>query len=172
MLSRQEAIAFREQTRALAMQIGLRPAARALGLNEERVMKWAQRGNWRISAVRPPLTNCIGPLPQPGSAKCPQPLEMLAAVMANEGDRTRSAMARTARRAFEHADTLDDATLHEMSRSIALEKHAKIASVAHQWNANNVSVGVAVSVPLPSEDERKEMRSIDAKLDAIAAKLR
>ena len=169
MLSRAEAIAFREQTRALAMQIGLRPAARALGLNEDRVKKWGQRYNWQISLIRPPLTGYYPPT----SPNAPKPLDVMASVMAQEGDRTRSAMARTARRAFEHCDELTDEQLHDMQRAIGLEKHARTASIAHAWNVQSaVNVGVQVNVPLPSEDERAEMRSIDAKLDAIAAKLK
>lgn len=169
MLARAEAIAFREQTRALAMQIGLRPAARALGLNEERVKKWAQRGQWQISLIRPPLTNSMRPV----SPNSPRPLEVLANVMAQEGDRTRSAMARTARRAFEHCDELTNEQLHAMDRAIALEKHARTASIAHAWNvAPATNVALQVNVPLPTAEERSEMRSIDAKLDAIAAKLK
>lgn len=168
MLSRLQAETFREQTRALAMQIGLRPAARALGLSEHRVLKWSQRGKWQIGQLRPPLTNAIQPL----SSNCPQPLDVLANVMAHEADRTRSAMARTSRRAFEACDTLQDAQLHEMERAIALEKHGRNASVAHAWNSNSQTVAVQVNLPLPDVNEREEMRSIDAKLDAIAAKLK
>lgn len=177
MLSRAEAIAFREQTRALAMQIGLRPAARALGLNEERVKKWGQRFKWNIGALMPAKGGNHGGnylVPDPVSHRnVPEPLNVLAKIMALEGDRTRSAMARTARRAFEHCDTLSDEDLHKLDRAIALEKHGRNAAVAHQWNqSSNLNVGVQVNVPLPGPEERAEMRSIDAKLDAIAAKLK
>lgn len=168
MLSRAEAIAFREQTRALAMQIGLRPAARALGLSEDRVRKWGQRYNWQISLIRPPLTGYYPPT----SPNDPKPLDVMANVMALEGDRTRSAMARTARRAFEHADHVSEEALHELPRGVALEKHAKIAQIAHGWNQAQANVAVQVNVPMPTDEERREMRSIDAKLDAIAAKLK
>ena len=167
MLSRAEAIAFREQTRALAMQIGLRPAARALGLSEERVLKWSERGKWQIGLIRPPLTGY-----QPKSSNVIAPLEVLSKVMGIEADRTRSAMARTARRAFEHCDTLSEEQLHDMQRAIALEKHGRNASLAHAWNQAQANVAVQVNVPMPTAEERSEMRSIDAKLDAIAAKLK
>jgi hypothetical protein len=169
MLSRAEAIAFREQTRALAMQIGLRPAARALGLNEERVKKWGQRFKWNIGLIRPASN---APINAKLSPTVPNPLETLANVMAIEGDRTRSAMARTARRAFEHCDTLTDEELHKLDRAIALEKHGRNASVAHQWSSSTSTVAVQVNIPLPSTEEREEMAKLDAKLDAIAAKLR
>jgi hypothetical protein len=81
-------------------------------------------------------------------------------------------MARTARRAFEHCDELKDVELHEMSRAIALEKHGRIASIAHAWQSQAVNVGVQVNVPMPDAKEREEMRAMDAKLDEIAARLR
>ena len=174
MLSRAEAIAFREQTRALAMQIGLRPAARALGLSEERVRKWGQRGNWRISSIMPAKGGNHGGnhLVPSSPHNVTEPINVMARVLAMEGDLTRSAMARTARRAFEHSDTLSDEALHELPRGVALEKHARIAQIAHGWNMPAANVAVQVNVPMPTAEERSEMRSIDAKLDAIAAKLK
>ena len=165
---RETTLAFREQVKALALQIGLRPAARALGLNEETVKRWGSRYKWNIGALMPALPgrSCERPL------NAPEPINVLASILAQEGDRTRSAMARTARRAFEHADTLPDAALHELPRSVAMEKHAKVAQIAHGWNTAQNQVAVQVNVPLPSAEERDEMRSIDAKLDAIAAKLK
>ncbi len=36
----------KESVRMLAIEIGVRPAARKLGLNEDRVCQWSHRGNW------------------------------------------------------------------------------------------------------------------------------
>jgi len=166
MLSRVEAENLREHVRCLALQIGLRPAARAYGLSESRVMKWSERYRWRIALLRPSATNADV------SANVSAPVDALLNVLANEASRTRLAMARVARRAFEHGDELSDEDLHEMSRAIALEKHGRIASIAHRWQSEAVNVGVQVNVPMPSEAERDEMRSIDAKLDAIAERLK
>ena len=93
-------------------------------------------------------------------------------LLAVEADRTHTAMARTARRAFEHTDTLADAQLHELPRGVALEKHARIASIAHNWQTERTAVAVQVNIPLPTAEEQAELRSIDSKLDAIAARLR
>jgi hypothetical protein len=46
------------------------------------------------------------------------------------------------------------------------------AAQLHGWNQPaGVNVNIA-NIPMPTEEEREEMRSIDAKLAAIAAKLR
>ena len=42
----------------------------------------------------------------------------------------------------------------------------------HGWNQpSGVSVSIG-NIPMPTAEERAEMRALDAKLDAIAAKLR
>ena len=43
----------REAVRTLAVAIGVREAARQLGLSEERVMKWSQRGHWLKAEAKP-----------------------------------------------------------------------------------------------------------------------
>ncbi len=43
----------REAVRLLAIEIGLRPAARKLGLNEDTVCSWAKRETWFASPANP-----------------------------------------------------------------------------------------------------------------------
>ena len=89
-------------------------------------------------------------------------------------ERSKLAMARTGMRAFEYCDTLKDRHLIERDTAIALQNHGKNLQMAHQWwpNVQGVNVGVQVNVPMPTEAEREEMRQLDRKLDAIAAKLK
>lgn|GEM_PF-5392474 len=166
MLSKTEAESFRANVFLLACHVGLRSAARHYNLKESRVTKWAQRYNWQIGKFRPNASNASL------SSDVATPLEAFGKLMTVEGDRTRVAMARTSRRAFEHADTVTDEQLHELPRAVALEKHGRNASIAHNWNQAAANVAVQVNVPLPSAEEREEMRAIDAKLDEIAKRLR
>ena len=75
-------------------------------------------------------------------------------------------------RAFEQTDELEAKQFLNASLAIALEKHAKVASTAHNWARESTNVAVQVNIPMPTEQERAEMRALDHKLDAIAAKLR
>ncbi len=43
----------KEAVRLLAIQIGLRPAARKLGLNEDTVCSWSDRGKWFAQPANP-----------------------------------------------------------------------------------------------------------------------
>jgi TPP-dependent trihydroxycyclohexane-1,2-dione (THcHDO) dehydratase len=56
--------------------------------------------------------------------------------------------------------------------SARLKDVVSSAAQLHGWNQPAaVNVNVA-NIPLPTDEERAEMREIDRKLDAIAAKLR
>ena len=108
------------------------------------------------------------------SREVPNAREALTKVLREYEDRTRLAMARTTQRAFEHSDTVNDADLHEKDRAIALANHGRNAQIVHGWNLPHVTsnVAVQVNVPLPDKSEREEMRALDRKLDALAAKLK
>jgi len=157
------------ETRLLALQIGLRPAARAMHLDEERVKKWAQRGKWNMRALSPALD---GYAHRPKSPEIPNAVRAMTQILESEGHRTRLGMARTARRAFEHCDDLPDRKLLEVGTAIALDKHRAVAESAHGWRNAATQVAVQVNVPMPTQQERDEMRQLDAKLDAFAKLLK
>ena len=57
----------------------------------------------------------------------------------------------------------------------ALEAHNRNADRTHGWSAarqQGAQIAVQVNVPLPTAEEREEMRQIDARLDAFAAMLK
>src|ERR1041384_2501276 len=104
-----------------------------------------------------------------GSLTVPHARETIQKVMAYYEDRSKPAMARSGMRAFEHSDTLTDDQLHERDRAIALQNHAKNLQLAHQCfpQTQGTNVAVQVNVPLPSLEEREQMRQLDRKLDAL-----
>ena len=57
----------------------------------------------------------------------------------------------------------------------ALECHNRNADRTHGWTVGRQQgsmVAVQVNVPMPTQEEREEMRSLDAKLDAFAKLLK
>ena len=57
----------------------------------------------------------------------------------------------------------------------ALEAHSRTADRVHGWTAQRQQgsqVNVQVNVPMPTQQEREEMRALDAKLDAFAKLLK
>jgi hypothetical protein len=56
--------------------------------------------------------------------------------------------------------------------SARLKHVVSSAAQLHGWNQPAaVNVNIA-NIPMPTEEERAEMRALDAKLDALAAKLK
>ena len=168
MLSKEQFIALKQQVFLLATQIGLRQAARSMGLSEDRVRRWSSDEKWNLATIRPHANGAVI------SPKLTSAREVYNQTMAHLEDRARIAMANVGTRAFEHAGECSDEQLHERDRAIALQNHGKNLQLAHQWfpNALGSNVAVQVNVPMPTAEERQEMRDMDRKLDAIAAKLK
>ena len=57
----------------------------------------------------------------------------------------------------------------------ALEAHNRNADRTHGWTVGRqqgAQIAVQVNVPMPTQEERDEMRRLDEKLDALAALLK
>ena len=154
----------------LSLEIGVRTAARALGIPEGRLLKWSHRDKWNIHLVRP--SSLSAPKDPRESGGILDGLEAKKRILQKMGDRTRVGLARSAMKASEHASELDGGKLMERDTSIALLNHAKVASVTHGWQAQDqVNVNVA-NLVMPTPEEREERARVHAALDAIAAKLK
>ena len=69
------------------------------------------------------------------------------------------------------AAQMEGKQLLERDKAQALECHNRNADRTHGWNAarqQGSMVAVQVNVPMPTQEEREEMRQIDARLDAFA----
>ncbi len=134
----------REAVKVLAQAVGVREAARRMGLSEERVMKWSQRdpaGPWGSLAPAPPPRSIVSAQ----VSACPQPVrtasEAMADVNAENGARSRSAALRYSARNLEHLAALDP------EEGVLLAPQAaslvKVAATAGDWDAER---GASVSV--------------------------
>jgi len=128
----------REAVKVLAQAVGVREAARRMGLGEERVMKWSQRdpaGPWGSMVPAPPPPS-RGPV---AKVACPQNVrtasEALADVNAENGARSRSAALRYSARGLEHLAELspeDGVLLAPQAASLV-----KVASTAGDWASSS-----------------------------------
>jgi hypothetical protein len=163
-----EIVAQREQVRMLGIALGnWREAARQCGLLEGRVLNWVVRYGWKL----------------PKRIEAPHPREMLSPVVGvvtpaqsleerlkHDAEATRVGLATATRKASVSLAERDGDEVVNVSGK--LKDVVSSAAQLHGWNQPaGVNVNIA-NIPMPTEEEREEMRSIDAKLDAIAAKLR
>jgi len=163
-----EIVAQREQVRMLGIALGnWREAARQCGLSEGRVLNWVVRYGWKL----------------PKRIEAPHPREMLSPVVGvvtpaqsleerlkHDAEATRVGLAAATRKAsVSLAERDGDEVVHVSAK---LKDVVSSAAQLHGWNEPaRVNVNIA-NIPMPTEEERAEMREIDRKLDAIAAKLR
>ena len=89
----------REAVRVLALSVGLREAARQLGLSENRVLQWSKRGNWfkaPPAPLQPPKKSDVISVIKPGDA--------LLSTLAEHKNETRMSLARSVRRLAKRAE--------------------------------------------------------------------
>jgi hypothetical protein len=157
--------ALQMQVKMLALQIGLRPAARACNLDEHRVLKWSQRGKWGIGNVAPALR---GYAPAQ-SSKVLSPVESINSVVQHYGDRAKISATIAGAKAMEHLADSNGEALCKPANAISADQWTKAVDRAAGWTqsrAQGVTVNVANIVP-PSDVERAERKAVHAQLDAI-----
>ena len=110
----------KEEVRLLAIEIGVREAARRLGLNEDRVCQWSKRGNWFST---PKQINAKATLVSTVSKAG----DILIDELADNERETRLSLSRYARRAAKDAEqaSLKDAPY--------VKSAAQVAAITHKW---------------------------------------
>lgn len=129
----------REAVRLLAIQIGVREAARQLGLNEDRVCKWSERGKWFAKPSHPKARNAhVSTVSSPG--------DILLQAIADDNVPTRAALAKAHRKAAEHAQAMSGVELLKPGTAQALRQHGQGAASVHGWNDQQQGKGFSLNV--------------------------
>jgi hypothetical protein len=163
-----EIVAQREQVRMLAIALGnWREAARQCGLSEGRVLNWVVRYSWKL----------------PKRIQAPHPREVLSPVVGvvtsaesleqrlkHDAEATRIGLSTATRKASVTLAECDgDEVVYVSAR---LKDVVSSAAQLHGWNQPAaVNVNIA-NIPMPTEEERAEMRELDRKLDSFAKLLK
>ena len=163
-----EIVAQREQVRMFGIILGnWREAARQCGLSEGRVLNWVVRYGWklpkRIEAPHPRevLSPVVGVV---------TPAESLQERLKHDAEATRVGLSAATRKASVSLAERDGDQV--VNASARLKDVVSSAAQLHGWNQPaGVNVNIA-NIPMPTAAERAEMRALDRKLDAIAAKLK
>ena len=124
----------REAVRTLAIQIGVREAARQLGLNEDTVCSWAKRGAWFTPKAQPPSQAIVT------QALQARPGDVLLREIAEHEGETRVSLARSARRMAKDSET---ATLRDAP---FVHKAAQVAGIAFRWNEDQAKGNFTLNV--------------------------
>lgn len=138
----------REAVRVLVQAVGVRPAARELGIPEATVQAWSARGNWRPDEIREERAIAIAATKVQPSG--PNPAEAMANILESLSHRSRLGFAKASAKVAEDAADKPVAELIEDAQ--AINTWAKTASLAHGWAGSaGTTVNVAVALRLDME---------------------
>lgn len=122
----------REAVRVLVGAVGVRRAAREMGIPEATVQAWSARGKWcpdEVRAEKERVRAATEMQPHHG----PTPAEALANVMSDLDRRSKLGFAKASAKVAEDAADKDVAALLEDAQ--AVNTWAKTAALAHGWAA-------------------------------------
>lgn len=133
--------------RMLAITVGVREAARRMGINEYAVLKRSQREQWlatpeaRIAAANSVRERSYSAL----SSAVLTPAQAMAQELAGLGQKSRLSIARGLSKAAEHVETMDGQEVLIDAQNI--KSTAQSLSLVHGWqNDKGTTVKVALSV--------------------------
>jgi hypothetical protein len=132
--------------RVLAVAVGVREAARQLGISEDAVRQRSKREGWMAS----PKTVAQRALAKPVTSVSPSalsPADALANVLQEHERETKLSLARSARRmAKDEQTTLREATY--------VHKAAQVASITHGWGEKEKNPNAILNVAILTGAER------------------
>ena len=141
--------------RVLAVAVGVREAARQMGISEDAVRQRSKREGWMAS----PKTVAQRALAKPVTSVSPDalsPADALANVLQEYERETKLSLARSARRMAKDAE---QATLREAPY---VHKAAQVASITHSWGEKEKNPNAILNVAILTGAEKPE-RVIDAR---------
>lgn len=143
----------KDQVRMLVLAVGVREAARKLGLKEDTVAAWSARGDW-LAVTRPQAAQV--PLPASmvsASSASKSPVQALQAALADDERETRVSLSRGTRRA---AAKLEDAKPEDASNLLTL---AKTHALVHRLDSER-GPAVAVNIAILGQSDQELIRKV------------
>lgn len=135
----------KEALRVLVVAIGPREAARQMGLNENTVLAWANRGNWLASTRPTPAENPLPASMQPRAITAIKPSEALLNTLEEEGKETRGYASAFAKRTLKHAASLDPEQGLKVAKSV--HEAVKVASMAQPgWQDTKEAAAINLQI--------------------------
>lgn len=129
----------REAVRTLVVALGVREAARQMGLSEDTVSTWSARGKWLQPTPLPPTM-------APQATKAIAPAEALTKALAEDSLNTKIGFSRAAVKVATHLGEKEPGDLIERDTAQSARQWSEIAGKVHGWDAKQDGAGVNVAV--------------------------
>lgn len=157
-----------QQLHTLALCIGLRPAARRLGIKERTALTWSHRGNWKLSEVFA-LSHCPAHSGRPAAkSNAITAHEALTQIFSEQSEDTRLYLSAASLKAAHDASKAKGHTLRSKSGSTGLLNVARTTDIVHGWTAARQQPAVQIAnVVLPTPEQSADLKAVDRRLDAL-----
>ena len=131
----------KEQVRMLVLDVGVREAARKLGLAENTVLAWSNRGNWLAHLSQKPKL----PASMQGAICAISPAQALQNTLEEDSQACKTHALRYAKRTLKHAADLAEVAPDEaLTQAPNVQSAAKTAALAGAWGADRADVRINV----------------------------
>lgn len=156
----------RDRVQADAILIGVRPAARKHGINEDTVCAWAAKGGWKLPSV-------LVELRKQATSRGSQALQHIAASIDEHGEHSRLYLSAATLQASHALAAQGGQTKGERVPYAGLLNVSRSGDTVHGWQAQRTAgptVQIA-NVILPTPQEQAERQAMFAKLEEITRRL-
>ena len=145
----------RESVRLLAIELGVREAARRCGLSEDRVRKWSSRYKWLEQKAPKQQEAAVTVVTKPG--------DVLLATHKELDSRTRTALAKTTAREAEAAATAPEPL--QVSNTAQLRDLAASAARIFGWGSDKPA-GNTYNTLVVTTEQLQQIRALREQADA------
>lgn len=153
----------RQQVRLLVLTVGVREAAKQLGLSSATVGAWSARGKWLAQTKPQPALLPKPASMQPTNSANKTPVNALTDALADDNKATRHALSKALRKGAEHAADMQPGAILKQSRAVV--DMAKGAGLVHEWNGSKPDGGLVnvtlVRLELPAMPDLKDAKVIE-----------
>lgn len=152
----------REAVRTLVVAVGVREAARQMGLAESTVQAWSARGKWteKINQAQSIARSNLQPTATKPAA------DALTEALIDDSKATRIGFSKAARKVAAKLSESDAESLTTPAMAITASKWQGVAASTHGWNEKQESGNVMVNIGIlgvdPKSIEVNETRTLQA----------
>lgn len=164
--------ALMDQLHTLALCIGLRPAARKMGINEKTATVWSSKNKWKLAEVFKLNGAPAHSGPTARKSNTVSSHAGLEDTFREHSDDTRLFLSAATLKASHSASEATGKELRGKMESTGLLNVARTADVVHGWTAARATPLVQIAnVTLPTPEQDAKRKATDISLDEISALL-
>lgn len=144
----------RDAVKTLALAVGIREAARQMGIAQSTVQTWSEEGKWLQPIPQKP-SKAVRPVPTKASDAMRNALETL-------GSETRVGFAKAAKKVAKYTSNMQPEKLLERDTAQSSRSWASVASTVHGWEKQNANDSSSLNLNVLSGRGGRVLIAVDS----------